>query len=135
MAESKAPKPRKTKYEPVYIENMRRYFFEYDKDPDKKGIPQMSEFARKIGVTVRTLENWAKKYKLFGEAYEECMDKQQEILINGGLAGGFNPKIVQFLLEARANRTKGSAKTEIVVKHEFADEDGKPDAEGAVYGG
>lgn len=124
----------KTKYQPVYIEEMRRYFFEYDLDETKKGIPQLSEYARRIGVTVRTLENWAKKHKAFGEAYEECLDKQQELLINGGLAGGFNPKIVQFLLEARARREKGSGKSEIVVRHERADEEGTVDLEGASYG-
>ena len=122
------------KYQPTYVEGIRRYFFEYDLDPEKKGIPQMSEFARKVGVTVRTLENWAKKHKAFGVAYEECLDKQQELLINGGLAGGFNPKIVQFLLEARAQRDKKETKTEIVVRYERSEEEGKPDEEGARYG-
>lgn len=122
------------KYQPTYVEGIRRYFFEYDEDPESKGIPQMSAFARKVGVTVRTLENWAKKHKAFGVAYEECLDKQQELLINGGLVGQFNPKIVQFLLEARAQRDKKETKTEIVVRYEKPEEEGKPDEEGARYG-
>lgn len=122
------------KYQPTYVEGIKRYFFEYDLDPDKKGIPQMSEFARKVGVTVRTLENWASKHKDFGLAYEECLEKQQEILINRGLAGEFNPKIVQFLLEARAKKDRGQEKTEIVVKYERADAEGSHDEESATYG-
>ena len=135
MAEkTKDPKPRNTKYQSVYIEGMRRYFFEYENDERKKGIPQFSEYARKIGVTLRTLENWAKKKKAFGEAYEECRDKQQEMLINGGLAGQFNPKIVTFLMEARAAQERRSGKTEIVVRHEKAEEEGAENTEGAGYG-
>ena len=68
------------KYQPTYVEGIRRYFFDYELDEDNKGIPQMSAYARKLGVTVRTLENWAKKHKAFGEAYEACLDKQQELL-------------------------------------------------------
>lgn len=132
---TKDPKPRNTKYQSVYIDGMRRYFFEYELDVKKKGIPQFSEFARSIGVTLRTLENWAKKKKAFGEAYEECRDKQQEMLINGGLAGQFNPKIVTFLMEARAAQDKKSGNTVVVVRHERAEEDGVADGEGAKYGG
>ena len=121
------------KYQPTYVEGIRRYFFDYELDEDNKGIPQMSAYARKLGVTVRTLENWAKKHKAFGEAYEACLDKQQELLINGGLVGSFNPKIVQFLLEARSQREKKEAKTEIVVRYEKPD-DHSEDTEGASYG-
>ena len=131
---TKDPKPRNTKYQSVYIESMRRYFFEYELDEKKRGIPQFSEFARTIDVTLRTLENWAKKYKAFGEAYEECRDKQQEMLINGGLAGQFNPKIVTFLMEARAAQDKKSGNTVVVVRHERAEEDGVADGEGEKYG-
>lgn len=131
---TKDPKPRNTKYQSVYIEGMRRYFFEYEHDEKKRGIPQFSEFARQIGVTLRTLENWAKKKKAFGEAYEECRDKQQEMLINGGLAGQFNPKIVTFLMEARAAQDKKTGSTVVVVRHERAEEDGVADTEGENYG-
>ena len=121
------------KYQPTYVEGIRRYFFDYELDKENKGIPQMSAYARKLGVTVRTLENWAKKHKAFGEAYEACLDKQQELLINGGLVGSFNPKIVQFLLEARSQREKKEAKTEIVVRYEKTD-DHSEDTEGSSYG-
>lgn len=131
---TKDSKPRNTKYQSVYIEGMRRYFFEYELDEKKKGIPQFSEFARSIGVTLRTLENWAKKKKAFGDAYEECRDKQQEMLINGGLAGQFNPKIVTFLMEARAAQEKKTQKTEVVVSYKPIDDPERTDEEGALYG-
>ena len=122
------------KYQPTYVEGIKRYFFDYELDPDQKGIPQMSEYARKIGVTVRTLENWAKKHKAFGVAYELCLEKQQELLINGGLTGRFTPRFAQFLIEMRAQRDKKDAKTEIVVRYEKSEEEGKADEEGASYG-
>lgn len=135
MAERmKEPKPRNTKYQPTYIEGMRRYFFEYEKDETKKGIPQFSEYARKIGVTLRTLENWAKKKKAFGEAYDECRDKQQEMLINGGLAGQFNPKIVTFLMEARAAQEKKNRAPELVVRYKPIGDSDEGDADEEQYG-
>ena len=123
------------KYQPTYVEGLRRYFFEYDLDPNNKGIPQMAEFAGKIGVTVRTLENWAKKHKDFGQTYEMCLDRQEMLVVNGGLSGKLNPRLVQFLLEVRAKKDRGQEKTEVVVRYERPEADGKPDEEGATYGG
>lgn len=84
------------KYKPSYCRKLWEYFMNYD----GKGIPQMSEFARSIPVTVKTLRNWRNNHEDFSVVYEACMDYQAELLNNGGLTGTMNPRMVQFILSA-----------------------------------
>lgn len=88
------------KYKPIYCRKLWEYFMTYD----GKGIPQMSEFARTIPVTVKTLRNWRNIYEEFALVYEACMDYQAELLTNGGLTGAMNPRMVQFELSANHKR-------------------------------
>ena len=48
----------KGKYKARYCRDIVVYFENFA----GKGIPQLSKFARSIGVTLRTLENWMDKY-------------------------------------------------------------------------
>ena len=88
------------KYKPIYCQKLWKYFMTYD----GKGIPQMSEFARSIPVTVKTLRNWRTVHEEFAIVYEACMDYQAELLTNGGLTGSMNPRMVQFELSANHKR-------------------------------
>lgn len=93
------PRPRggrKSEYRSVYCQELWKYFMSYE----GRGIPQMSEFARQIGVDVRTLRNWRLMHEDFDDIYEICMDYQQELLNNGGLTAMMNPRMVQFLLSS-----------------------------------
>lgn len=65
--------------------------------------PHFSEFARKIGVTTRTLKIWAGKYPAFGEAYETCGEIYEEFLIENGLTGAYGAIAMKFVA---VNKTK-----------------------------
>ena len=90
------PKVGETKYERRYCRRLWEYFMTYE----GAGIPQMSQFARQIGVDEKTLRNWRNAYEEFGVVYQACMDYQRELLNNGGLTGQLNPRMVQFCLSA-----------------------------------
>lgn len=85
-----------SKFDPKYTRDLWKYYTEYDGE----GIPQMSEFARRIGVTLRTLENWTAMDDEFADVYEECMAIQREMLINGSLTEKYNSRTAMFLLSA-----------------------------------
>ncbi len=97
------------KYRSRYCKEIIEYFGGFN----EKGIPQLSKFARKVGVTLRTLENWKEKYPKFHDACEECIAIRDEILIDGGLMGRYNPQITKFILE---NAKKKDEAVEIEVK-------------------
>ena len=90
----------KGKYKARYCREIVVYFENFA----GKGIPQLSKFARSIGVTLRTLENWMDKYPKFRDACEECGAIRNEYLIDGGLCERFNPSLVKFLLEQASPR-------------------------------
>ena len=92
----------KSKYKASYAAEMLAYFSSYS----EKGVPQFSKFARKIGVTLRTLENWRDSKKKFAEAYGECEAIQREMLVDCGLEGRYNSRVTIFMLEQK-NRDAG----------------------------
>lgn len=71
--------------------------------------PHFSEFARKIGVTTRTLKKWAKEHPDFREAYDQCQEIFEEFMIDNGLTGGYGAIAMKFVA---VNRTKMRDKTE-----------------------
>jgi hypothetical protein len=59
-------------------------------------LPYLSEFARHLGVSVRTLERWAKVHPEFSGAYQRAKELQKEFLITNGLLGLYNPTFAIF---------------------------------------
>ena len=106
---------RKPMYKKRYAKEMCEYFARYvlDEDYDEehvghdgkpyrrhKGLPTFSKYAKKVGVTAHTLGRWAAEEDKpeFAEAYERCREMQKDILIDKGLDGSYNSKIVSLLL-------------------------------------
>jgi hypothetical protein len=85
----------KGKYKKAYIDELILYF---SAEP-KPGVeyPMFEGFAKKIGVTVRTLERWATENEDFGEAYERCRDVQRRFLVLGGLTERYNSAFAKFM--------------------------------------
>ena len=99
----------KSKYRVKYCTEIVEYFKSYAEfsENEKKrhrGVPQFSKFARKIGVTLRTLENWRLAFDKFNEACEECEAIQREMLVDGGLEEEYNPRFAIFLIEQKERR-------------------------------
>lgn len=112
---------KKDKYKAEYTNQLIEYFstpptrVEYIKHYDKQGnlteeepvvlgsdYPTFEAFAIKIGVTARTLENWAAKYPTtFGRAYERAKDVQKNMIIVNALGGRYNGNFAKFVASSQ----------------------------------
>lgn len=64
-------------------------------------IPSYVEFARRIGVTARTIENWRKKYPKFEEACIECDELMKATICGDALTFRMHANFAKFLLSSR----------------------------------
>lgn len=116
------------RYKAEYTEQLITFFnqpvtrVEYIKHYDKEGnlkeeepvvigadYPTFEGFAIKIGVTARTLENWANAYPTtFGVAYERAKDIQKNMIIVNGLGGRYNSKFAQFIASSQFDMAEKS---------------------------
>ena len=98
------------KYKRRFIDEMLLYF---SAEPTKDAeYPTFEGFAKRIGVTVRTLERWAAEKEDFGEAYERCRDVQKRFLIIGGLTERYNSAFAKFMCGVHGMTDKNTAKSE-----------------------
>jgi hypothetical protein len=110
-----------SKYDPKYIDEVYAYI-KKSKDRQRKVIkrfgkngletfetkivvklPTNEGFSRYAGISVPTLLSWAKKHKSFRKALRALKAEQKDRLINGGLAGTYNPTIAKLLLSSDHN--------------------------------
>lgn len=60
--------------------------------------PTMAGLAIYLGITKKTLYNWAENNEELLHAFDELQDTQETILISGGLSGEFNAPISKLIL-------------------------------------
>jgi hypothetical protein len=75
----------------------------------------LSAFARGVGVSEKTLRDWAAKYPEFGQAYEWAKDMIKEQIIDCGVLGVWN---AQFAKLYAVNATDMRDKTAVDVTSE-----------------
>lgn len=111
------PAHRPSGYDPKYIDKVDEYLSdEVDKEVkfvkqknEEKGyemyghnlkvqLPTIKGFAKFIDVPSSTLYDWRDKHEKFSEALTRIKDEQWERLVNKGLAGVYNSKIVDRML-------------------------------------
>lgn len=136
---------KKDKYKAEYTNQLIDYFsepptrVEYIERYDKAGnvterepvvlgadYPTFEGFAIKIGVTARTLENWAARYPTtFGRAYERAKDVQKNMIIVNALGGRYNGNFAKFvassqfdMAEKEKHEVSGAEGWNVVVKVE-----------------
>jgi hypothetical protein len=68
--------------------------------PSVEGYSRFLSSCTGLRIHPNTLVNWAKTYEEFYEALEHIKARQHEQLINKGLSGEYNVRIVRFLLRA-----------------------------------
>lgn len=106
-----------SKYERRYAKEIVRYFETTLNDRTSKGIiktvPSYVAFARKIGVTARTLENWKKNKKEFADACLECDELMKSVIVGDCLLYKMHASFGKFLLSSRYGM-----KEEVKVTHE-----------------
>lgn len=95
----------KTAYRKKYCKAVVAYFEKTLADRRADGaikrVPSYVAFARQIGVTARTIENWRNKYEEFGEACYECDALLREAIIGEGLCYRMHASFAKFLLSSR----------------------------------
>lgn len=94
-----------SKYEKRYAKEIVTYFETTLNDRTSKGIikavPSYVAFARKIGVTARTLENWKKNKKEFADACLECDELMKSVIVGDCLLYKMHASFGKFLLSSR----------------------------------
>lgn len=99
------------KYQPKYIKEMLRYFDrppyeerrEGEKPPQRtpNPLPTFVGFARAIGVSLRTLEEWRQKDPRFAEAWEDALAIQEDIFLTNALLGLYNASFSRSFAQTR----------------------------------
>lgn len=96
---------KKTTYKKEYCEMIVDYFERTLSQRNARGvilcIPSYRAFARTVGVTLRTIENWRKKYKSFGEACEECDEMMKDVISSDALTFRMHANFAKFILSSR----------------------------------
>ena len=69
-------------------------------------IPSIQGYASELGVSRKTLENWAEEHEEFEDALDRITDAQHNMLVQYGLSGYFNTKIVALLLSKHGYGTQ-----------------------------
>jgi hypothetical protein len=91
-----------------YLEECQDHDYEYQKtygdksnsyeEKTKVKLPTIEGFAAYIGITRKTLYNWAKENGKFADALEKIKNEQLARLINRGLEGTYNNTITKLIL-------------------------------------
>lgn len=85
-----------------YNEEILAKALEYVQNHEQYGdvVPTISGMACEIGVSRETLYAWSKDKEKpeFSDILSRVMENQERKLVNGGLAGGFNPAVTKMML-------------------------------------
>ena len=88
-------------YKIRYARMMTDHFGSLIKDGETViGIPSFVSFAKKIGVSVKRIEEWKESYPEFDEAYAECLERQKQLLIDGALCKKIDSTFAKYYLTA-----------------------------------
>ena len=87
---------------PVVIENGKASV----QEKPCSGYPSMVKFAKKIGVTPRTLRNWRDKYPEFDEACEFADEIQDEVLNERALFEQVDGRVAMKIRELKLNNKR-----------------------------
>lgn len=116
MEEERKAKHRPSEFKEEYI-NMADVYLAEKKDSVeivnnktiiKVNLPTIEGYASKIGVTKKTLYNWAKKHPKFLHSLKKIKNEQKERLINNGLGNTYNSTIAKLILSSNHGMREGT---------------------------
>lgn len=61
-------------------------------------LPTLPGLAMHLKVNKSTLYEWAKEHKEFSASLDDLIDKQEQMLLKGGMSGDYNPVIAKLVL-------------------------------------
>jgi hypothetical protein len=99
------PAGRPTNYEPRFCQEIIDFFNQplTQKTEDGKVVgcelPQLVNFAQKIGVDYSTLTRWRDKHEEFRNAYIQVLKIQEALLVGNAIQNRYNPYFAQFMLK------------------------------------
>lgn len=97
MSEEKRPVGRPSKYDDEVQAMAEDYVNNFSDYGDV--VPTVAALALHLDVTMKTLYNWAtEKNPKFLHIFNRLELLQHKSLVNGGLAGGFNPAVTKMML-------------------------------------
>ena len=80
---------------------------DFSGDYKKVKLPTIAGLALKLGVTERTVHNWAEKHPQFFQSLQRVNQLQKERLQSEGLAGNYNSTIAKLILSANHGLREG----------------------------
>jgi hypothetical protein len=107
---------RPTDYNPEILESALNYLANFKELGDV--VPTVAGMACEIGVSRETIYAWAKDESKpeFSDILMQVMEKQERNLVNGGLAGGFNPAVTKMLLTKHGYSDKSEVVQDVTVR-------------------
>lgn len=89
---------RPTEYSDEVLDKARNYLENFEELGDV--VPTVAGMACEIGVSRETLYAWSKDESKpeFSDIFMQVSEYQERKLVNGGLAGGFNPAVTKMML-------------------------------------
>jgi hypothetical protein len=100
---------RPTKYSPEIISNSLDYLKSFDfkdgqlRNRNNEYIPTLAGLALWLGISRDTVHDWLRqeKKKEFSYIVSMIKTRQEQLLVNGGVGGDYNPSITKLILNAK----------------------------------
>jgi DNA-binding phage protein len=106
---------RPTDYNPEILASALNYLENFKELGDV--VPTVAGMACEIGISRETIYAWAKDETKpeFSDILMRVMEKQERNLVNGGLAGGFNPAVTKMMLTKHGYSDKSEVEQSVTV--------------------
>lgn len=106
---------RPTDYNPEILASALNYLENFKELGDV--VPTVAGMACEIGISRETIYAWAKDETKpeFSDILMRVMEKQERNLVNGGLAGGFNPAVTKMMLTKHGYSDKSEVEQSVTL--------------------
>lgn len=90
---------RPTDYTPELLEKAKQYIYVPEAFGRANGdIPNLAGFALYLGISRPTVYEWAKEHKEFSYIVDDILAEQEQMLLQKGLKGEYQPTIAKLML-------------------------------------
>jgi len=100
---------RPSKYTPELLRKVQEYIDSFNFEPEQtrncknEYIPTLAGLSLWLNINRDTIHEWLKdeKKKDFSDLVSKITRRQEQLLVNGGLGGDYNPRITQLILNSK----------------------------------